>query len=290
MDLAGVGPDGQLPVDGVHRRLRADDVHGPGRAADPGLRRRRRHRRRPRRDPGVPRPAAGHDRLLRGRVRALPVHLVRLDRRRRLGRLRPGDPDPAGLLRLRLGGHRRARAGPPVGRRQRHAHDLARHLAQRGLRDLRAVALVGLPRRPHPAAAVRRRLRDPRHRRLLVGRPGDPGAADLFDAATYDRGAATLQALRNEIGDADFREVLRSWTTENADGSVSTADFVALAERVSGQDLGQFFTDWIDTPAKPPGTDTTRPPPGHPGGGLVGGADQAARACSRWACARWRRS
>jgi len=83
--------------------------------------------------------------------------------------------------------------------------------------------------------------------------PGDPGAADLFDAATYDRGAAALQALRTRIGDAAFSQVLRSWTTDNAGGSVSTADFVALAERVSGQDLGQFFTDWIDTPAKPIG-------------------------------------
>ncbi|SDG24580.1 M1 family metallopeptidase [Klenkia brasiliensis] len=83
--------------------------------------------------------------------------------------------------------------------------------------------------------------------------PGDPGAADLFDAATYDRGAAALQALRTRVGDDAFFQVLRRWTTENADGSVSTADFVALAEQVTGQDLGQFFTDWIDTPAKPSG-------------------------------------
>ena len=40
-------------------------------------------------------------------------------------------------------------------------------------------------------------------------------------------------------------------TTENADGNVSTADLVALAEEVSGQDLHAFFTVWIDTPGKP---------------------------------------
>ena len=31
------------------------------------------------------------------------------------------------------------------------------------------------------------------------------------------------------------------------------AQFIALAERVSGQDLDDFFQTWLFTPAKPPG-------------------------------------
>ena len=81
--------------------------------------------------------------------------------------------------------------------------------------------------------------------------PGDPGAADLFAPAVYDRSAAALHALRWEIGEEAFRTLLRRWTTENAGGNVSAADLVALAEEVSGQDLGAFFTVWIDTPSKP---------------------------------------
>jgi aminopeptidase N len=81
--------------------------------------------------------------------------------------------------------------------------------------------------------------------------PGDPGAEDLFNAATYDRGAAALQALRGKIGDDDFFTVLERWTTENADGNVTTADFVALAEEVSGEQLDDFSTTWIYTPEKP---------------------------------------
>jgi aminopeptidase N len=81
--------------------------------------------------------------------------------------------------------------------------------------------------------------------------PGDPGADDLFNSATYNRGAAALHALRGKIGDADFREVLLRWATENANSNVSTADFVALAETVSGQELDAFFETWIYTPAKP---------------------------------------
>jgi aminopeptidase N len=81
--------------------------------------------------------------------------------------------------------------------------------------------------------------------------PGDPGAADLFAAATYDRGGATLVALRAKIGDRAFGTLLRTWTTQNRGGNVTTADFIALAERVSGRQLDDFFTTWLYTKGKP---------------------------------------
>nr|MBA2555392.1 hypothetical protein [Geodermatophilaceae bacterium] len=81
---------------------------------------------------------------------------------------------------------------------------------------------------------------------------GDPGRNNLFDGAVYDRGAATLQALRLRIGDEDFFRLLPAWSALRADGNVTTAQFMALAEHVSGQQLDQFFDDWLFTPAKPP--------------------------------------
>ncbi len=77
----------------------------------------------------------------------------------------------------------------------------------------------------------------------------DPG--DIFARSVYDRGAMTLQALREEIGDDAFFQVLRCWYAEHRDGNVTTADFVALSERVSGQDLQPFFRTWLYTPGKP---------------------------------------
>ncbi len=53
--------------------------------------------------------------------------------------------------------------------------------------------------------------------------------------------------------------LLRRWTTDNAGGSVSTADLVALAEEVSGQQLDDFFTEWIYTPSKPEGCPQPQP-------------------------------
>jgi len=84
---------------------------------------------------------------------------------------------------------------------------------------------------------------------------GDPGPDRIFDGAVYDRGAMTLHALRGEIGEADFFRLLRRWTASQSGGNVTTAEFKALAERVSGEELDAFFREWLHTPAKPSGLD-----------------------------------
>ena len=82
--------------------------------------------------------------------------------------------------------------------------------------------------------------------------PGDPGdPALLFNGTIYDRGAMTLQALRERVGDDAFFTILRQWYSANRYGNVSTPEFVALAQRVSGQDLGGFFDTWLYQPGKP---------------------------------------
>ena len=66
---------------------------------------------------------------------------------------------------------------------------------------------------------------------------GDPGRAGMFDEfSVYERGAMTLQALRDKIGDDAFFRVLRTWTAEHFQGNATTAQFIALSERISGQD------------------------------------------------------
>jgi aminopeptidase N len=82
--------------------------------------------------------------------------------------------------------------------------------------------------------------------------PLDIGGPELmFTSPAYDRGAMTLQALREKIGDHDFRKILRAWFRENEDGNVTTLDFQALSERVTGQDLDEFFDVWLRVPEQP---------------------------------------
>jgi aminopeptidase N len=77
------------------------------------------------------------------------------------------------------------------------------------------------------------------------------GPEQLFGTPVYARGAMTLQALRELIGDPTFFRILRSWYAEHRYGNVSTADFVALAERLSGRDLGGFFQEWLYREGRP---------------------------------------
>ncbi len=74
----------------------------------------------------------------------------------------------------------------------------------------------------------------------------DPGPELMFDDRVYKRGALTLHALRLTVGDEAFFALLRSWVADNRGGTVSTADFVALAGQRTGQDLAGLFTRWLD--------------------------------------------
>ena len=80
---------------------------------------------------------------------------------------------------------------------------------------------------------------------------GDPGPDHLFDIQVYDRGAMTLHALRQKIGDAAFFRLVKKWTSTYAGGNVTTPKFVALAEQVSGKQLDGFFHTWLYTSTKP---------------------------------------
>ena len=86
---------------------------------------------------------------------------------------------------------------------------------------------------------------------------GDPGVENLFDGAVYTRGAMTLQALRDEVGDDAFWSILHTWTQTYGFGTGSTDAFIALAEQVSGQDLGDLFDVWLFAPNRPPASAVT---------------------------------
>src|SRR4029453_8924524 len=73
----------------------------------------------------------------------------------------------------------------------------------------------------------------------------------LFNGTVYYRGAMTLQALREKIGDLAFFQLIRDWAQQNRYGNVTTAQFIALAEQTSGMDLTAFFDAWIFQDAKP---------------------------------------
>ena len=81
---------------------------------------------------------------------------------------------------------------------------------------------------------------------------GHPGQAkNLFAVSTYVRGAMTLQALRDKIGTQDLLRILRAWATEHRYGHGDIEEFIALANRVSGEHLRGFFHRWLFERGKP---------------------------------------
>ncbi|WP_167736529.1 M1 family metallopeptidase [Nocardioides sp. 1609] len=85
--------------------------------------------------------------------------------------------------------------------------------------------------------------------RFSIGRPG---REDVFARQVYDRGAMTLQALRNVVGEDTFWQILRRWSSLHRGGSASISDFRRLASRLSDRDLDEFFRAWLLDRVRPP--------------------------------------
>jgi aminopeptidase N len=74
---------------------------------------------------------------------------------------------------------------------------------------------------------------------------------DLLDAVTYNRGALLYHALRLEIGDEAFFATLWEFIQSNLHGTAEIDDLQAVAEEMADADLGQFFTSWVSEAVVP---------------------------------------
>ncbi len=81
---------------------------------------------------------------------------------------------------------------------------------------------------------------------------GDPGSDGLFSVDVYYRGGLTLHALRAEVGDEAFFNILRTYVERYSYSNVTTDDFIAVAEEVSGEQLNDLFNGWLYSADLPP--------------------------------------
>ncbi|ONI81820.1 peptidase [Saccharothrix sp. ALI-22-I] len=72
----------------------------------------------------------------------------------------------------------------------------------------------------------------------------DMGRGNEF-RGVYDKGQLALHALRRQVGDQAFDQVLKGWTATHRDSNASWPEFEAHVEQVSGQDLDAFFAAWF---------------------------------------------
>jgi aminopeptidase N len=91
----------------------------------------------------------------------------------------------------------------------------------------------------------------------ITSQPG--GSVYLTDADTtsvgrifsgrlsYNKGAMVLHMLRNKLGDAPFFTALQSYlaNSNHAFDYAKTEEFISIVEASSGEDLSEFFQDWL---------------------------------------------
>ncbi|MBN9643803.1 M1 family aminopeptidase [Corynebacterium mendelii] len=144
-----------------------------------------------------------------------------------------------------------------------------------------------------------------RHYRILERLPQDvvlaaPGPALMFDDRVYKRGALTLHAIRQLLGDAAFFAAVKKYVASGKHSVVEPVDvftaFLGGADKagVSHAELKNLWDAWTKKPGLPPfpGPATTggTGPVGHPGdpgaaadprprtpGGFPGGASRTGR-------------
>lgn len=82
--------------------------------------------------------------------------------------------------------------------------------------------------------------------------PADqPEAGQVLGDPVYERGAMTLQKVREAVGDTTFFSVLRGWAETHRHGNASTQDFTEYVERKSGKDLGALWDVWLYGDGRP---------------------------------------
>ncbi|MEV5161005.1 M1 family metallopeptidase [Streptomyces sp. NPDC053728] len=119
----------------------------------------------------------------------------------------------------------------------------------------------------HAKKPLERRMREAYARsdawRAAGGPPARPDVPtpdhkiSLFRPVVYDGSALILFALREEIGEAAFDRLERSWVRAYRDDSATTRQFTTLASSIAGRDLTAFFDGWLYGKKTPP-------MPGHP--------------------------
>ncbi|MBC9713333.1 M1 family metallopeptidase [Streptomyces sp. TRM66268-LWL] len=92
--------------------------------------------------------------------------------------------------------------------------------------------------------------------RALNGPPGLPKALGGFNI--YQGGALVLYALRKQVGDAKFEQIMKVWPRRFHDSTVDSEDFIRHVVDLTGDaSLDGFLRDWLFGSVNPP-------MPGHP--------------------------
>ncbi|HLH25540.1 MAG TPA: M1 family aminopeptidase [Chloroflexota bacterium] len=84
-------------------------------------------------------------------------------------------------------------------------------------------------------------------------------ASEMFDAITYEKGAAVLFMLEQYVGPQVFRAGVRQYIRDHREGNATANDLFAALEQASGTRVRAIARDWIEQPGFPLVRATARP-------------------------------
>ena len=73
----------------------------------------------------------------------------------------------------------------------------------------------------------------------------EPAPNNLYSDESYTGGALVFHALRLEVGEEIFFNILRTYTERYRYGNAGTDEFINIAQEGSRQDLKEFFDQWL---------------------------------------------
>jgi hypothetical protein len=81
----------------------------------------------------------------------------------------------------------------------------------------------------------------------VVNQPLSDFLPSNYETMAYAKGALFFDAVRREVEDETYYRLLREYLDRYRYAIATPADFLAVAEEVSGRDLGELYTEWILT-------------------------------------------
>ena len=82
----------------------------------------------------------------------------------------------------------------------------------------------------------------------------------MYSSAAYDGGALIYYLIEDTLGETKFHEFIRAMIDRYAYGTISTEEWIALANEIAGEDLRGLIESWLTykTPPDYPGVVTLR--------------------------------
>ncbi len=79
----------------------------------------------------------------------------------------------------------------------------------------------------------------------------DLPADALFDINVYWRGGLALEALRREVGDGTFAQILQEWSSRYGGAIASTENLLDLVTEMAGSTASDNLSQWVFSPTMP---------------------------------------